>query len=86
MPRVLPLTRESAADEGDRVGERELFGGFGATVTIFEFAGRKAAIAHHHAMRDADELGVRELDAGSLVAIVEQYVVTQGDEFVVKAF
>ena len=46
----------------------------------------EAAIAHDHAVRNADELGVRELDARTLVAIVEQHVDARGQELVVEAF
>ena len=55
-------------------------------MAVFELAGRDAAIAHDHAVRNADELGVRELDARTLVAIVEQDVDARGEEFVVEAF
>ena len=58
---------------------RELFGGLGAPVAVFEQALLQAALAHDHAVRDADELGVRELDAGPLVAIVEQHVDSRGE-------
>ena len=57
------------------VGRRELFGGFRAAMAVFELAGCQAAVAHDHAVRNADELGIRELDARPLVAIVEQHVV-----------
>ena len=55
-------------------------------MAVFELAGLEAAIAHDHAVRNADELGVRELDARPLVAIVEQHVDAGGQEFVVEAF
>ncbi len=70
----------------ERIGQRKLFGRFRAPVTVFELAGREAAIAHDHAVRNADELGIRELDARALVAIVEQHVDACGQELVVEAF
>ena len=45
-----------------------------------------AAVTHDHAVRNADELGIRELDARPLVAIVEQHVDSCGQELVVEAF
>ncbi len=66
--------------------EREFFGRFRAPVAVFEFAGGDAAIAHDHAVRNADEFGIRELDARTLVAVVEQNVDSCGQELVVKAF
>ena len=59
---------------------------FGATMAVFEQALFQATIAHDHAVRDADELGVRELDARPLIAIVEQHVDSRGGEFGIEAF
>ena len=89
MPRarwLVRAARELAADERDGIAQWKLFGGFRSAVAVFELAGGDAAVAHDHAVRDTDELGVRELDARTLVAIVEQNVDSRGQQFVVEAF
>jgi hypothetical protein len=89
MPRAPGLAgaaREPAADEADGICERKFLRGFRTSMAIFEFACRDAAIAHDHTVWNADELGIRELDARPLVTIVEQYVDSRGKQFGVKAF
>src|SRR5215204_6381245 len=66
MPRTRPLVRQLVAQERERVGHGEIFGRFRAPVAVLELTGREPAVAHDHAMRNADELGVRELDARAL--------------------
>ena len=40
--------------------------------------------AHHDALRDADQVGIFELDAGTLVTVVEQGVETRGEAIAVN--
>ena len=44
-----------------------------AAMAIFQFAGGQAFFADDNAMRNPDELSIRELDAWPNVAIIEQY-------------
>ena len=46
---------------------------FGAPVAVLELAGIEAAIGHDHPVRNAEQLRIRELDAGPRVAVVEQH-------------
>ena len=60
--------------------------GNSSAMAVFELAGSDAAVTHDHAVWNADELGIRELDARPLVTIVEQYVDSRGQEFGIDAF
>ena len=44
----------------------------------------QAASADHHAQRNADQVGILELDAGALIAIVQQHVDAGGRQFLVE--
>src|SRR5580700_11978890 len=45
-----------------------------AAMAVFERAGVEAALADDHAMRNTQQLSVRELDPGTGIAIVIQYL------------
>src|SRR5580704_9532474 len=71
--------------EGERFVRGELGAGAVAAMAVLELARLEAALAHHQAMRDAEQLGVREFDAGARVAIIEQHFDAGGGELGVQA-
>src|SRR6185503_2415149 len=85
-PRFMKSACQLPAQETERVGGREFLGGFRAPMAVFELPFFQAAVTHDHAVWNADELGVGELDARPLVAVVEQCVDAGGDEVVVETF
>src|ERR1700752_4998086 len=44
-----------------------------AALTVFETLGLESALRHHHAVRNAEQLRVGELDSGPRVAVVVQH-------------
>ena len=55
-----------------------------APALVLGVAAGQAALAEHHAVRDADQLHVGEQHAGALVAVVEQHVDAGGGELGVQ--
>src|SRR5580658_4597396 len=53
---------------------REVHAVTGASMAVFKRAGVEAALAYHYAMRDAQQFGIGELDPGTGIAIVIQYL------------
>src|SRR5579862_2947381 len=62
-PAIGTASPQACADEAERFGRRKLGALRVAAVPVLELAGLEAAFRHHQAMRNAEELGVRELDA-----------------------
>src|SRR6185312_7449633 len=78
------LFPHSRANERERIVEREL-GAFGIPPSaIFQLAGFHAALAHDQAMRNADELRVREFDARAGIAVVVEHFDAGGVELGVQ--
>src|SRR5690242_10860024 len=71
---------------GDGFIARNLRGLGGFAVAVFELAGFQPALAHDDPVRNADQLGFRELHSGAHVAVVEQYFHAGGGELVVQLF
>src|SRR6266480_3299217 len=99
-PRAASATTRSAGARAARVagsspearaheGERAVRGEFGAralaSLAVFESAGIEAAIRHHQAVRDAQQLGIGELDARTCVTVVVEHLDSGGGELGIQA-
>src|SRR3984893_3299353 len=83
--RIAGLSPETRAHEGERAIRGELGAGAVAALAVFEFAGIEAAIRHHQAVRDAQQLGIGELDARACVTVVVQDLDPGGGELGIQA-
>src|SRR5438309_6694070 len=77
--------RKARAQEGKRLGLRELGAGAVAPVAIFELARLEAPIGHHQPVWDAEQLRVGELDARARVSVVVQHFDPGGGELGIQA-
>src|SRR5579863_6939436 len=64
------LAFEARANESKSAVRRELRARRFAALAVFELAGIQAALGHHQAMGDSQQLRIRELDAGTRVAVI----------------
>src|SRR5579862_2646520 len=64
------LLNHPRADECERIVSWELRALGIAPATILEFARLEASLAHHDPVRDAEQLGIGEFDAGAGIAVV----------------
>src|SRR5579863_6668758 len=76
---------QARAQEAERLIERKIGAGGVAAVPVLELARLEPAIRHHHAMWNAEQLRVGELDARTCVAVVEQHLEAGGGELGVQA-
>src|SRR6266478_1568228 len=83
--RVAGSGPETRAHEGERVVRGELGARAIASLAVFESAGIEAAIRHHQAVRDAQQLGIGELDARARVTVVVQDLDPGGGELGIQA-
>src|ERR1700733_5216414 len=63
---------------------QELEGAGGGALAVLEAARFQGALAHHHAMRDAEQLRVGELDARPCVPVVVQHLDAGAGELLVQ--
>src|SRR5580658_2384963 len=75
---------EAPAHEGECLVQGKLGAGAVTARAVFEPARLQAALGHHQAVRDAEELGVGELDARAGVAVVVQHLDAGGSELGVQ--
>src|SRR5882724_11642382 len=68
------------ADECKRIVEREFLAFRITSIAVFEFAGFQSALTDNHAVRDTQQLCIREFDPRAGVAIVVQHLDTGGSE------
>src|SRR5437016_774067 len=64
------LTRQARANEIERIVEGKLAALGLAAMAVLQLARLDPPLAHHHAMRNPEQLRIRELDAGAGVAVV----------------
>src|SRR5439155_2235868 len=83
--RVAGSSPEARAHEGERAVRGKFGAGALASLAVFESAGIEAAIRHHQAVRDAQQLGVGELDARTCVTVVVEHLDSGGGELGIQA-
>src|SRR5882672_5149937 len=83
--RIAGSGRQTRAHEGGRLIRGELGARAVAPLAVFESAGIEAAIRHHQAVRDAQQLGIGELDARARVTVVVQDLDSGGGELGIQA-
>src|SRR3984893_13994773 len=83
--RVAGLSSETRAHEGERAIGGDLGARPIASLAVFESAGIETAIRHHQAVRDAQQLGIGELDARTRVTVVVQNLDSGGGELGIQA-
>src|SRR5882672_509227 len=83
--RIAGSGRQTGAHEGGRLIRGELGARAVAPLAVFESAGIEAAIRHHQAVRDAQQLGIGELDARARVTVVVQDLDSGGGELGIQA-
>jgi hypothetical protein len=66
--------RQARANGFEQAIDGKLTGFAGAPVAVFELARGKAAVTDDHAVRDAQQLRVRELHSGPRFAVVVEHV------------
>src|ERR1700753_4017134 len=63
---------QARTHESERILQIELLAFGVASIAILKLSGLQAALSHDYAVRDAEQLGVREFDPRPGVAVVEQ--------------
>src|SRR5215469_7056752 len=77
--------REASTYEGERFTGGEFGAGAVAAMAVLEPPGLEATLSHHQAMGDAEQLCVRELDAGARIAVVVEDLDAGGAELLIQA-
>src|SRR5882757_5344909 len=68
------------ADEFERIVEREFLAFRITSIAVFEFACFQSTLTNHEAVRDTQQLCIREFDPGAGVAVVVQHLDPGGSE------
>src|SRR5919109_1307773 len=76
---------EALPQERERLSRGKLAAVAVAALAILEPARLEPAIRHHHAVRDAEQLGIGELDSGARIAVVVQHFDPGGSELGIQA-
>src|SRR5215472_12296252 len=77
--------RQASAYEGERFTGGEFRAGGVTAVAVLEPSALEATLRHHQAVRNAEQLRVRELDAGARIAVVVEDLDAGGAELLVEA-